>query len=232
MVQQDVALADRGEDVLCAARFDFGDLTVRGRDERAVLEVRAVERLQFEQYGEVERRGQAVDLFRVDAELVGEQLGEERAGRVEISRRIGGPKRRRSSSFSMALSRFSASSSSTSMSSLRVTRNERASLMIMPGNRDSRCAMMRFSIVMNPKRSSRLSSSVRSSTGTRRGMLPGIFTRAKVGFAGVRVLHQHREVQRVAGNVGERVRGVDGERREQRGRPAGGSSARDVPARW
>ena len=39
--------------------------------------------------------------------------------------------------------------------------------------------MMRFSIVMNPKRSSRLSSSVRSSTGTRRGMLPGIFTRAK-----------------------------------------------------
>ena len=121
VVQQDVALADRGEDVLCAARFDFGDLTVRGRDERAVLEVRAVERLQFEQYGEVERRGQAVDLFRVDAELVGEQLG----------------------------------------------------------NRDSRCAMMRFSIVMNPKRSSRLSSSVRSSTGTRRGMLPGIFTRAK-----------------------------------------------------
>ena len=43
VVQQDVALADRGEDVLCATRFDFGDLTVRGRDERAVLEVRAVE---------------------------------------------------------------------------------------------------------------------------------------------------------------------------------------------
>ena len=50
----------------------------------------------------------------------------------------------------MALSRFSASSSSTSMSSLRVTRKERASLMIMPGNRDSRWAMIRFSMVMKP----------------------------------------------------------------------------------
>ena len=76
----------------------------------------------------------------------------ERNGEVssEISRRIGGPKRRRSSSFSIALSRFSASSSSTSMSSFRVTRNERASLMIMPGNSVSKCAMIRFSIVMKP----------------------------------------------------------------------------------
>ena len=40
-----------------------------------------------------------------------------------ISSRTGGPKRRRSSSFSIACRRFSASSSSTSTSSLRVTRN-------------------------------------------------------------------------------------------------------------
>ena len=67
---------------------------------------------------------------------------------------------------------------------------------------------------MNPKRSSRLSSSVRSSTGDEAGHVAGDLHTGEVGFAGVRVLHQHREVQRVAGNVGERVRGVDGERRE------------------
>ena len=66
-----------------------------------------------------------------------------------ISRRTGGPKRRRSSSFSIAFRRFSASSSSTSTSSLRVTRNVWCSCTTMPGNSCSRCSEMTSSTGTN-----------------------------------------------------------------------------------
>ena len=66
-----------------------------------------------------------------------------------ISRRTGGPKRRRSSSFSIAFRRFSASSSSTSTSSLRVTRNVWCSWTTMPGNSCSRCSEMTSSTGTN-----------------------------------------------------------------------------------
>ena len=82
MVQQDVALADGGENVLRMAGFDFRNLPVGDRDERAVLEIRAVDGLQFEQNRHVQRGGKTVDLVGADAQLVGEQLGEERACRV------------------------------------------------------------------------------------------------------------------------------------------------------
>ena len=65
MVQQDIALADGGEDVLRTAGFDFGDLTVRGGDERTVLQVGAVDAAEFEQYGHIQRSRQTVDF--VDA---------------------------------------------------------------------------------------------------------------------------------------------------------------------
>src|SRR5665648_1169023 len=58
------------------------------------------------------------------------------------SSRTAGPKRRRSSSFSIACRMFSASSSSTSTSSLRVTRKVWCSSTSMPGNRVSRCTAM------------------------------------------------------------------------------------------
>ena len=58
------------------------------------------------------------------------------------SRRTGGPNFRRSSSFSRAWSRFSASSSSTSRSSLRVTRKVWNCNTSMPGNSRRRCSPM------------------------------------------------------------------------------------------
>ncbi len=82
VVQQDVAFADGGEDVLRTGRFDLRDLAVGGRNERAVLEVRTVDASKLEQHGRVERRRQTVDLVGADAQLVGEQLGQERAGLV------------------------------------------------------------------------------------------------------------------------------------------------------
>ena len=58
-----------------------------------------------------------------DAELADQQVEHVRRRSISsTSSRTGGPNRRRSSSFSSAWSRFSASSSSTSRSSLRVTR--------------------------------------------------------------------------------------------------------------
>ena len=74
-MQQDVALADGGENVLRTGRFDFGDLTIGGRNERTVLEIRTVDAAELEQHGRVKRRRQAVDLVGAHAQLVGEQLG-------------------------------------------------------------------------------------------------------------------------------------------------------------
>ena len=82
VVQQDVALADGGENVLRTGRFDFGDLTIGGRNERTVLEIRTVDASELEQHGRVKRRRQAVDLVGAHAQLVGEQLRQERAGLV------------------------------------------------------------------------------------------------------------------------------------------------------
>ncbi|CPU64169.1 Uncharacterised protein [Mycobacteroides abscessus] len=112
------------------------------------------------------------------------------------SRRTGGPNRRRSSSFSIAWSRFSASSSSTSTSSLRVTRNRWCSRTSMPGKRWSRCWAMTSSIGTNDvgPRSGDAVCDVgalgrpRASTAMNRGSSGGTLTRAKcslpvVGFA-------------------------------------------------
>ena len=55
-----------------------------------------------------------------------------------------------------------------------------------------------------------------SGSATKRGSSGGTFTRAKRSLAGRRVAHDDGEVQRQVGDVRERVRGVDGERREHR----------------
>src|SRR4051794_31244980 len=94
------------------------------------------------------------------------------------SRRTGGPKRRRRSSFSRACSRFSASSSSTSRSSLRVTRKVWCSSTSMPGKSWSRWAAMTSS--SGTKRHRWCSS---PSTAMSRGSSGGTFTRAKCCFS-------------------------------------------------
>ena len=85
------------------------------------------------------------------------------------SRRTGGPKRRRSRSFSSAASRFSASSSSTSRSSLRVTRKVCTPSTSMPGNSRLRCSPMTSSSGTNRW----------LPTDTNRSKIGGTFTRAK-----------------------------------------------------
>ena len=82
MMQQDVALADGGENVLRTGGLDLGDLAVRGRHERAVLQVGAIHAAEFEEHREVQRAGQTVHLVLAHTELVREQLGKERAGGV------------------------------------------------------------------------------------------------------------------------------------------------------
>ena len=214
VVQQDVALADRGEDVLCAARFDFGDLTVRGRDERAVLEVRAVERLQFEQYGEVERRGQAVDLFRVDAELVGEQLGEERAGRVGD---LQADRRSEAAAQQLLLHRVEQVLGVILFDVDVLVAGDAERARLLDDHAGEQGFEVRDDEVLHRDEPEALLAALlvgQVVDGDEAGHVAGDLHAGEVGFAGVRVLHQHREVQRVAGNVGERVRGVDGERRE------------------
>ena len=91
-----------------------------------------------------------------------------------ISSRTGSPKRRRRSSDSIARSRSSASSSCRSRSASRVTRKRYESRTCMPGKSTSRWCEMRSS--SSTKRRSPLAA---SPTGTKRGSVGGIFTRAK-----------------------------------------------------
>ena len=56
-------------------------------------------------------------------------------------------------------------------------------------------------------------------TGTNRLKIGGTFTRAKCSLPVLRVAHQHGQVQRQPGDVGERVRRVDGQRRQHREDP-------------
>ncbi len=95
------------------------------------------------------------------------------------SRRTGGPKRRRSSSFSRACSRFSASSSSTSRSSLRVTRKKWCSTISMPANRCSRCWAITSSSVTKRATRPAVLPARGPSTEISRGMVSGTFRRAK-----------------------------------------------------
>ena len=125
------------------------------------------------------------------------------------SSRTGGPNRRRSSSFSSAASRFSASSSSTSRSSLRVTRKVWASSTSMPGNSRLRCSPMTSSSGTN-----RCVAERHEAVEDRRHLHPG-----EVLLAGLGVAHEHREVERQPGDVGERVRRVDRQRRQHREDP-------------
>ena len=55
-----------------------------------------------------------------------------------------------------------------------------------------------------------------SSIGTKRGSSGGTLTRAKCSLLGLGVDHDDGQVEREAGDVGERVRRVDGQRRQHR----------------
>src|SRR5665647_3074270 len=106
------------------------------------------------------------------------------------SSRTAGPKRRRSSSFSIACRMFSASSSSTSTSSLRVTRKVWCSSTSMPGNRVSKCTAMTSSTGTKdvgplPRSAVWVLGALGrppASTAMNRGSSGGTLTRAKCSF--------------------------------------------------
>ena len=125
------------------------------------------------------------------------------------SSRTGGPKRRRSSSFSSALRRFSASSSSTSRSSLRVTRKLCDLEHLHAG--EELLEVLGDDVL---ERDEALVAQRHEAGEDRRHLDPG-----EVLLVGLGVAHQHGEVERQPGDVGERVRRVDGERRQHREDP-------------
>ena len=104
-------------------------------------------------------------------------------------------------------SRRSSASSSSSKSASRVTRNGWCASTSMPGNRASSLAAMTCS--------SRTKCSP-SGSGTKRGSSGGTFTRANRSSPLDGIAHGDGQVQGQVGDVGERVRGVDRQRREDR----------------
>ena len=126
------------------------------------------------------------------------------------SSRTAGPNRRRASSRSSACSRSSSRSSSTSKSALRVTRNRWCSTTSMPGNSSAGARRS------GPRAAGTSAVARGLRPGTNRGTLLGTLTRANRSAAGVRVAHEHGQVQRQPGDVGERVRRVDRQRGEHR----------------
>ena len=129
------------------------------------------------------------------------------------SSRTGGPNRRRASSRSSACSRSSSRSSSTSRSALRVTRKAWHSATSMPVNSSDRCAAMRSSIGRKVIDSS--SGSSGGDPDQARDVVGHLDPGEPLGAA-LGVADGHGQVQREAGDVGERVRRVDRQRRQHR----------------
>ena len=213
VVQQDVAARDRREDV----GRPFGSRRLAARRPSSAR-ARVVQRragrclARSNRPPQVERAGQAVDLLLGDVELAASSRSSVTSSMSSvISRRIGGPKRRRSSSFSSAWMRFSVSSSSTSTSSLRVTRNAWWSRISMPGKRSSRWLAMRSSSGM--KRSGR---AVVRQLHEARQHLRHLEARELLTLPVFGLRTRIDEVERQARDVGERVRRVDRERHQHR----------------
>ena len=144
------------------------------------------------------------------------------------SRRTAGPNRRRTSSRSRACSRSSSRSSSTSKSALRVTRNRVVLDDLHAGEQHRQVGgdQVLERQVLRLVRGLRDDHEARHVVGH---LDPGEALDLAVGVA-----HQHGEVERQPGDVGERVRRVDRQRRQHRedlaaevvGQPRRSSSSR------
>lgn len=74
MVEEDVAVAQGGEDVRRGRRLHLGEVTVSADDELGVLELGPVQRSYAEEAGQVQRAGQRIDLGVGDLQLLDEQV--------------------------------------------------------------------------------------------------------------------------------------------------------------
>jgi len=101
VVQQHVALADGGEDVRLGGGLHVGEAARGAGHERRYFSS-GVQAGDGEQPGQVQRPGQRVDLGLGDVQLADQQVEDVGSMDSSTSRRTGGPKRRRISSFSSA----------------------------------------------------------------------------------------------------------------------------------
>ena len=126
--------------------------------------------------------------------------------------RTGDPRRRSSTDSSIAVSRSSASSSSISMSALRVTRNGWTATTASPGKSRSTLAAIRSSRKTNSRRSAAACGRHLDQSGedADRDLEPG------EPLAAPGVPDRDREVEREVRDERERMRGVERERRQGR----------------
>ncbi len=208
MVQQYVAPAQRLEDVDGRRRLDFGQPRVGGRYEGRDTSVRRGARSAIDvEPPQVERTRQPEHLVLGDVQLGDQQVEHGRSRSTPRPRGApAGRSLRRRSSFSSAASRFSASSSSTSRSSLRVTRKVCTSSTSMPGKSS---AEVGADDVL--ERDEAGVAQRHEAVEVRRHLHP-----REVLLGRLRVPDQNGEVEREPRDVGEGVGRVDRQRREHR----------------
>ena len=137
------------------------------------------------------------------------------------SSRTAGSNRRRCSSRSSDWSRFSVTSSSTSRSRVRVTRKAWCSSISRPAKSSVRCAA-----ITSSSGTKRCGETREEPGQQRRHLHPG-----EHGGAGARVGDHHRQAERQARDVRERVGRVDDQRREHRVDPLAEQPLQIRPAR-
>ncbi len=214
VMQQNVALADRGEDVLRAARLDLGDLPVRRRHEGREFQVRPVDAAEFEEHGGVERRRQTVHLVRRHAHLVRKQLGEERRrliGDLQADRRS------ETAAQQFLLDRVEQILGVVFLHlDIFVSGDAEGARLLDDHAREQRLQMCDDQILHCDEAVADVLRLVFGHVvdGNETVEIVGNLHSCEVGLAGGRVLHEHGEIDRTAGNIGEGVRRVHRERRE------------------
>ena len=216
VMQQDVALADGGENILCAGGLDLGDLTVRGRHERTVLQVRAVHAAELKEHGQVQRAGQTVYLVLAYAELVGEQLGEERARGV---RDLQADRRSEAAAQQLLLHGVEQVLGVILFHVDVLVTSHAEGAGLLDDHAREQGFQMRGDELFHGDEAVTLVLGLLVGHVVHRHQARQVardLDAGEVRLAGGRVLHNHGQVDGTAGNVGERVGRIHGERRQDR----------------
>ena len=215
-MQEDIAFANRCKNVLRAGRLHLGNLTIGGRHERTVLQVRTVDAAKFEEHGRIERCRQAVHLIGADAQLVSEQLGKERAGFVGNLKTD-----RRSETTAQQLLLHGVEQVLCIILfhvDILVTGNAEGSRFLDDHAREQGFQVRDDQVLHGDEAVAHVGGIVVGHVvdGHETVQVSRNLHASEVGLAGSRVLHQHGEVDGTAGNVRERVGRIHGERRQNR----------------
>ena len=208
--------ADGGENVLCAGGLDLGDLTVRGRHERTVLQVRAVHAAELKEHGQVQRAGQTVYLVLAHAELVGEQLGEEGARGV---RDLQADRRSEAAAQQLLLHGVEQVLGVILFHVDVLVTSHAEGAGLLDDHAREQGFQMRGDELFHGDEAVTLVLGLLIGHVVHRHQARQVardLDAGEVRLAGGRVLHNHGQVDGAAGDVGERVGRVDGERRQDR----------------